>query len=152
MSTIENKNTEDKNLGITLIIDKNQAMLLSIALGILPRDVSIENIHTLAKESTMGGLLGVTLMMLSQIIDKEEKANLMQALKNDTDYINPILDDIKQVSFTEYRSVCELAVESNAALLEYGDEDFEALLDIDKERYIKLNRLRKLFKTETDQE
>jgi hypothetical protein len=118
---------------------------MGLALGILPEDIKIEDIEKIGGDSGLGGMLTITLMMLNQITDQEEKRKLIQALKNDNDYINPELKDIKQVSFSEYLSVCKIALKGYEQMLNYGKDSFEELSEEDKEIYIKLNKVQRII-------
>ena len=111
---------------IKLVINKSQSMLLSLAMSILPEKMDIEDVMKMGEgdKGGIGGLLGMSIMMLTQVVDKDEREKMKEALKEGHDYVNPEVttDEVARefVSKAAYQELLDLTMKTHGKMYAYG--------------------------------
>ncbi|MCK5788737.1 MAG: hypothetical protein KAH32_07050 [Chlamydiia bacterium] len=121
---------------INLVINKPQAMLLSLAMSILPNDMSAADVLNLGggEKGGVGMLLGMSIMMLGKVVNKEEREKMHEALKEGNDYVNSEVtvksesdDFVSKAAFTE---LLNLVMETHGDMFKYyNDSEEQVALD-----------------------
>ena len=115
----------EKAKPINLVINKPQAMLLSLAMAVLPDNLTTEDVMKMGDgdKGGVGVLLGLSIMMLGNALDKDERDRLQEALKEGDDYVNSEVimksDNEEFVSKAAFIELLNLTMKTHGDMFKY---------------------------------
>lgn len=126
---------------INLTINKSQAMLLSMAMTVLPEKMTIADVVKFSggegDGAGIGMLFAMGLMMLDKVVDDDEREKLTEALKEGHDYVNAQVDstaaaNTEFVSKAAFIELLNLTMETHGDMYKYymDSEEQVALEDV----------------------